>query len=124
MALKIQLERLFAQIARMFSMKAVYSVGSSVVSNVNCPIHAHCAAASYFQLHRKMNWIASDLTAISVKNTNPNAEKEKTVIILDDSEIRRRASVVATIFWKLWNHINFRKIFEGLARTPNLVLPA
>ncbi|MED6218977.1 hypothetical protein PIB30_031532 [Stylosanthes scabra] len=59
----------------------------------------------------------ADLSAITMKNTNPNVGVEETFVVLEASEIRRRASLVATIFWKFWNHYNLQ-IFEGVAGTP------
>ncbi|MED6189842.1 hypothetical protein PIB30_099984, partial [Stylosanthes scabra] len=37
------------------------------------------------------------------------------------AQLIRRASVVATIFWKFWNHRNIQ-IFESIAGTPDLIL--
>ncbi|MED6193936.1 hypothetical protein PIB30_023774, partial [Stylosanthes scabra] len=54
-----------------------------------------------------------------VKNINPNVGEEETFVVLDASEIRRRASLVAKILRKFWNHYNLR-IFEG--GTPDLIL--
>ncbi|MED6184256.1 hypothetical protein PIB30_045718 [Stylosanthes scabra] len=61
----------------------------------------------------------ADLSAITVKNTNPNMGEEETFVVLDASEIRRQASLIATILWKFWNYYNLR-IFEG--STPDLIL--
>ncbi|MED6133706.1 hypothetical protein PIB30_030564 [Stylosanthes scabra] len=61
----------------------------------------------------------ADLSAIMLKNTNPNVSEGETFIVLDASEIRRRASLVATILWKFWNHYNLQT-FEGVAGTPDL----
>ncbi|MED6157501.1 hypothetical protein PIB30_023699 [Stylosanthes scabra] len=58
----------------------------------------------------------ADLSAITVKNANPNVGEEETFVVFYASEIRRRASLIATILWKFWNHYNLR-IFEGVAAT-------
>ncbi|MED6165585.1 hypothetical protein PIB30_100954 [Stylosanthes scabra] len=46
--------------------ESLYSVGSSDASNVNWPILVHCAAATCFQLQRKMN---RRITSLSVRLT-------------------------------------------------------
>ncbi|MED6182668.1 hypothetical protein PIB30_030869 [Stylosanthes scabra] len=70
------------------------------------------------QLHRYLllRWKRRQV----LKNTNPNVEEEEIVSVLDASEIRRRAILVAMIFWKFWNHPNLR-IFKGVAGTPDLI---
>ncbi|MED6193639.1 hypothetical protein PIB30_021470 [Stylosanthes scabra] len=60
----------------------------------------------------------ADLSAITVKNTNPNVGEEETFVVLDASEIRRRSSLVATILRKFWNHYTIR-IFEGVGACPS-----